>query len=128
VTAAAPSSPTPTRNAREELLERLSMPDAVLWRTDLAALGLGRRAVDAVFRALPTIVLPGFSRPCIRVGDYLELVERCTSHERCEPAEPTRVVIAREAVRPPVLPAELCAASLSEGSGSTRPSDAREAS
>lgn len=33
---------------------------------------------DAVFRALPVIVLPGYSRPLVRVADYLELLERST--------------------------------------------------
>jgi hypothetical protein len=50
--------------------ERLANDDAFLSRTDLAELGLERRAVDAVFRAVPTIVIPGYSRPLIRVGDY----------------------------------------------------------
>ena len=55
---------------------RLQNPDALLSRTDLRELGLERRAVDAVFRALDVIVLPGYSRPLIRVADYLELLER----------------------------------------------------
>jgi hypothetical protein len=58
--------------------ERLSNPDAFLSRTDLRELGLPRRAVDGVFRALPVVVLPGYSRPLVRVSDYLDLVERCT--------------------------------------------------
>lgn len=58
--------------------ERLSNPDAFLSRTDLRELGLERRAVDAVFRALDVVVLPGYSRPLIRVADYLALLERST--------------------------------------------------
>ena len=58
--------------------DRLSNPDALLSRTDLRALGLERRAVDAVFRALPVIVLPGYSRPLVRVADYVELLQRST--------------------------------------------------
>jgi hypothetical protein len=54
--------------------ERLSNPDAVLFRTDLEELGYSRRAVDAIFRACPVIVLPGFRRPAIRVGDYQALL------------------------------------------------------
>jgi len=50
----------------------------MLSRSDLRDLGLERRAVDAVFRALPVVVLPGYSRPLVRVCDYLELLERCT--------------------------------------------------
>lgn len=67
-----------TRLRRDELRERLALPEALLSRTDLAALGLPRRAVDAVFRELDVIVLPGYSRPMVRVGDYLELMERST--------------------------------------------------
>jgi hypothetical protein len=44
----------------------------------LRELGLGRRAVDAIFRELPTIHLPGYSRPLIRVRDYIAFIERCT--------------------------------------------------
>lgn len=58
--------------------ELLSMPDALLTRTHLRDLGLERRAVDAVFRALPVVALPGYSRPMVRVEDYLALVERNT--------------------------------------------------
>jgi hypothetical protein len=58
--------------------ERLSNKNAMLSRTDLRELGLERRAVDAVFRACPVVVLPGYSRPLIRVGDYLALLERST--------------------------------------------------
>jgi hypothetical protein len=56
----------------------LSNPDALLSRTDLRELGLERRAVDAVFRALPVVVFPGYSRPLVRVSDYRALIERCT--------------------------------------------------
>lgn len=58
--------------------ERLANPDAVLNRSDLRELGYERRAVDAVFRALPIVSLPGYSRPLIRVRDYLALVEQST--------------------------------------------------
>lgn len=64
------------------LEQRLATPDAFLSRTDLRSLGLERRAVDAVFRAIaagPGIVtLPGYRRPLIRVRDYLALLERST--------------------------------------------------
>lgn len=61
-----------------ELQERLEMPEALLSRTDVAALGWPRRAVDAIFLALDVVVLPGYSRPFVRVADYLALVERST--------------------------------------------------
>ena len=46
----------------------------MLTRSHLRELGLERRAVDAVFRALPVVALPGYSRPMVRVQDYLDLV------------------------------------------------------
>jgi hypothetical protein len=63
---------------QRELHERLEMPEALLSRTDLRAFGLPRRAVDATFRKLDIVVLPGYSRPFVRVADYLELLERST--------------------------------------------------
>jgi hypothetical protein len=63
---------------REQLLERLERPDAVLTRGDLRKLGYERRAVDAIYRACPVEVWPGYSKPMIRVADFLEWRERCT--------------------------------------------------
>ena len=63
---------------RPSASERLSNPDAVLTRGDLAELGYERRAVDAIFRACPVEVWEGYSRPMIRVADFLEWRERCT--------------------------------------------------
>ncbi len=62
--------------SRPSAAERLANPDAVLSRSDLRELGYERRAIDSVFRALPVVVLPGYSRPLIRVADYLELLEQ----------------------------------------------------
>jgi hypothetical protein len=70
--------PPPSLSARPSATERLANPAAFLSRSDLRELGLERRAVDAVFRALPVVALPGYSRPLIRVQDYLELVEAST--------------------------------------------------
>ena len=67
---------TPRRPSPEELLQE---PRAFLTRTDLRELGLDRRAVDAVFRALPIVQLPGYRRPLIRVADYTALIESSTS-------------------------------------------------
>jgi hypothetical protein len=58
--------------------ERLSNPDAVLSRSNLRELGYERRAVDAIFRACPIVSLPGYSRPLIRVADYLAFLEANT--------------------------------------------------
>lgn len=63
---------------RRPLEDRLRLADAFLSRTDLRTLGLPRRAVDAVFRELDVVVLPGYSRPLVRVADFLELLERST--------------------------------------------------
>jgi len=60
----------------------LHTPDALLSRSHLRELGLERRAVDSVFRALPVVALPGYSRPLIRVADYLELLGRSTHDGR----------------------------------------------
>jgi hypothetical protein len=56
----------------------LTIPEAFLSRSDLAALGLPRRAVDAIFRACPVVELPGYSRPLIRVADFNAYVEANT--------------------------------------------------
>ena len=58
--------------------ERLTNPDAMLSRTDLGELGLPRRAVDVIFRALPVVALPGYSRPMVRVADYRAYIEEHT--------------------------------------------------
>jgi len=58
--------------------ERLETPDAVLSRTDLRELGYERRAVDAIFKACPVEVWPGYKRPLIRVSDFIKWRERCT--------------------------------------------------
>jgi len=57
---------------------RLENPDAILTRTDLRDLGYERRAVDAIFRACPVEAWPGYSKPMIRVSDFLDWRERCT--------------------------------------------------
>lgn len=60
---------------RSSAVELLKTPGALLTRTHLRGLGLERRAIDAVFRALPVVALPGYSRPMVRVEDYVELIE-----------------------------------------------------
>jgi hypothetical protein len=63
---------------RPTAAELLASPHALLTRSHLRELGLERRAVDAAFRTCPVVALPGYSRPLIRVADYLELVSRST--------------------------------------------------
>jgi hypothetical protein len=63
---------------RPSAVELLDCPGAILTRGDLAALGLTRSMIDAVFRALPVVVFPGTRRPGVKREDYLALLERCT--------------------------------------------------
>ncbi len=68
---------------QRELHERLAMPEAVLTRSDLAELGYPRRAIDVIVKHVMregagVQSLPGFSRPMIRVADFLEYRDRCT--------------------------------------------------
>jgi len=69
------TAPASTRRPAAELL---ATPGALLTRSHLRELGLERRAVDAVFRALPVVALPGYSRPMIRAEEYQELIARST--------------------------------------------------
>jgi hypothetical protein len=63
---------------RPTAAELLATPEALLTRSHLRELGLERRAVDAVFRACPIVALPGYSRPVVRVRDYLALLKEST--------------------------------------------------
>jgi hypothetical protein len=63
---------------RPTAAELLATPEALLTRSHLRELGLERRAVDAIFRAVPVVALPGYSRPVIRVRDYLLLLDEST--------------------------------------------------
>jgi hypothetical protein len=63
---------------RPSAAELLATPGALLTRSHLAELGLGRAAIDAVFRRLPVVVFPGSSRPHVRRDDYVALVEAST--------------------------------------------------
>lgn len=65
-------------SARPTAAALLEQGIGYLTRSHLRELGLERRAVDAVFRACPVVVLPGYSRPLIRVADYLRLIDAST--------------------------------------------------
>lgn len=75
-TAAQPASSA--RKPKPSASVLLETPGALLSRSHLRELGLERRAVDSVFRELEVVVLPGYSRPLVRVEDYLELIARST--------------------------------------------------
>ena len=64
--------------ARPPATELVVTRGAVLSRTDLRELGWERRAVDAIFRALPVTVVPGYSRPMIRAEDYQDYIRQHT--------------------------------------------------
>jgi hypothetical protein len=88
------SRPSAKRRSASADAERLlELPDALLTRSHLRALGLERRAVDAVFRALPVVALPGYSRPLIRVRDYVEFVAANTYRgDRVRPITSARAI------------------------------------
>ena len=83
-----PSAPPPRPRARASAEDLLTRPSALLTRSHLAELGLERRAIDAVFQELPVVKLPGYSRPHVRVADYLELLEQSTYRD--DRVRPTR--------------------------------------
>jgi hypothetical protein len=63
---------------RPPAADRLTDPEAVLSRSDLAELGWQRRGIDAIFRGCPIISLPGYSRPLIQVADYHAFLDEHT--------------------------------------------------
>jgi hypothetical protein len=63
-----------TRPPLEQLLRQ---PDAYLQRGDFFALGLGRKAVDAIFEAIGQRI-PGYARPVVRVADWTAYRETFT--------------------------------------------------
>ena len=58
-----------------QVADRLTNPDAILTRSDLAALGWPRRGVDAIIRHAGAIVIEGYSRPVVTVADYRAYLE-----------------------------------------------------
>jgi hypothetical protein len=76
--------PDPPRGAREprpSARELLAQGSGMMIRADLRALGFDRRAIDAIFRELPNVLLPGDSRPLVRVEDYLQLADESIFRE-----------------------------------------------
>lgn len=61
---------------RPTAAELVQTPGALLTTSDLAALGLPRKAIESVLRQVPVVYLAGYRRPLVRVEDYRELVER----------------------------------------------------
>jgi hypothetical protein len=56
----------------------LDSSGALLTRSHLRELGLERRAIDAVFRKLPVVVIDGYSRPMIRASDFVAYIDKQT--------------------------------------------------
>jgi hypothetical protein len=50
----------------------------LLHRRHLAELGIERRGIDAIFRQLPVVVISGYTRPTVRVEDYITLLDTST--------------------------------------------------
>jgi len=63
---------------RPHATKLLETSGALLTRTDLRELGLPRSAVDAVFRALEVVVIPGYSRPMIHAEDFRSYIAEHT--------------------------------------------------
>jgi hypothetical protein len=59
-------------------VELLQQGHGFFSRSHLRELGLERRAIDAIFRRLDVVAFPGYSRPLVRVEDYLRLLEEST--------------------------------------------------
>lgn len=79
-------SSAPRAARHQHAAELFETPGALLTRTHLRELGLERRAVDAVFRKLRVVSLPGYSRPLIRAEEYLHLIADHTySDDRVRP-------------------------------------------
>jgi hypothetical protein len=77
--------------ARPTAVELLERPGALLTRSHLRELGLERRAVDAVFRELPIVVLPGYSRPFVKADDFRALIQSSTfADDRVRPTPSTQ--------------------------------------
>jgi hypothetical protein len=76
--APAPAVRYPNAANTSRLLERCSTSPCRTRRGASGLVGQRRRAVDSIFRTLDPVVLPGYSRAVVRVGDYLELLSECT--------------------------------------------------
>jgi hypothetical protein len=73
-----PTIQSSSASVRPTAAQLLETPGGLLSRSHLAELGLGRAAIDAVFRALDVILFPGSSRPYVHREDYLALIASST--------------------------------------------------
>ena len=63
---------------RPSAAELLEQGTGLMTRSHLRDLGLPRAAIDAVFKRLDIVFFEGYSRPMVKVEDYLELLNRST--------------------------------------------------
>jgi hypothetical protein len=63
---------------RPSAAQLLETSGGMLTRSDLRELGWERRAVDAIFREIDVVFLPGYRRGHVRTEDYLALLEQCS--------------------------------------------------
>jgi hypothetical protein len=69
-------------NERPTASELLETPGALLTRSHLRELGWQRGAIDQIFRNVPTVHVPGYSRAMIAVESYLAFVAEHTYDDR----------------------------------------------
>jgi len=62
------------QNRRPSAQVLLMTDHALLLRGDLRDLGMERRAVDAAFKILPNVVIPGYSRRMVKSEDVRALL------------------------------------------------------
>jgi len=63
---------------RPSAVELLEQGTGLMTRSHLRDLGLPRAAIDAVFKRLDVVSFDGYSRPMVKVEDYVELLARST--------------------------------------------------
>jgi hypothetical protein len=63
---------------RPSVVELLEQGTGLMTRSHLRDLGLPRAAIDAVFKRLDVVFFEGYSRPLVKVEDYLELLAQST--------------------------------------------------
>ena len=63
---------------RPSAVELLEQRTGLLTRSHLRDLGLPRAGIDAVFKRLDVVFFEGYSRPMVKVEDYLDLLAQST--------------------------------------------------
>jgi hypothetical protein len=72
---------------RPSAAELLEQGTGLMTRSHLRDLGLPRAGIDAVFKRLDVVFFEGYSRPMVKVEDYLELLAQSTyGRDRVRPS------------------------------------------